>query len=626
MFYFVILKYLFVLQSINITQDTPQTRINQNEITGKEDSDIIESTSTDQVYYEINPGFLRSQLHSNEKRDVMPDPRYVFSPINSGESDVDLSDIDPTFNTDNLHHSPPKVIETSSSGSSSSSSSSSSSDSDSSGSTSASENLLQSQDSTKKRGRKKSRNPQTWKQNKVQKLRNSGKPYTSLSTSSKSIPGRSVKAPCTDRCRLKCKENINEESRLALFGAFWELADLYKQRTFIGSCMMDIEPKYRYTNAQNPRCFNKAYHFTVNNKRIRVCKTFFKSTLDITDRMIQTTKTKYDANRMVQEDFRGRHENHKKISAELVSDIKEHINSIPRNESHYLRSMTSREYIDGSKTIADLYKDFEKQQAENAKDPGKYGAYYKIFTTEFNLGFFKPKKDQCDLCMTFQNASPGEKEQLQNKIEVHLREKQLSRLEKDADRQNISTSNKVVVYDLQAVMSCPDGDTSSFYYKSKLNSYNFTLTNLVKKDGNPQNRTRKNKEYAAYDKVDCFFWTETDGKRGANEIGSCIFKYLQEMNLNVEDDINIVFYSDNCCGQNKNKYATTMYMYAIHALDKIKSITHKFLIKGHSQNEADNVHSLIEKEIKKNRKSGPIYCPQQYIKRSSIRDQVIVRC
>lgn len=53
-------------------------------------------------------------------------------------------------------------------------------------------------------------------------------------------------------------------------------------------------------------------------------------------------------------------------------------------------------------------------------------------------------------------------------------------------------------------------------------------------------------------------------------------------------------------------------MYAVY-LFNIQSITHKFMIRGHTQNEADNIHSLIEKEVKKNLKSGPIYTPVQYI-------------
>lgn len=44
----------------------------------------------------------------------------------------------------------------------------------------------------------------------------------------------------------------------------------------------------------------------------------------------------------------------------------------------------------------------------------------------------------------------------------------------------------------------------------------------------------------------------------------------------------------------------------------VKSITHKFLIRGHSQNEGDNVHSVIEKQIKRYSQSGPIYIPEQY--------------
>ncbi|CAH1107936.1 unnamed protein product [Psylliodes chrysocephalus] len=55
-----------------------------------------------------------------------------------------------------------------------------------------------------------------------------------------------------------------------------------------------------------------------------------------------------------------------------------------------------------------------------------------------------------------------------------------------------------------------------------------------------------------------------------------------------------------------------MYMFALMKYPKIKSITHKYLITGHTQNEGDAVHSTIEKAIKKNLRSGPIYVPSQY--------------
>ncbi|KAJ8928723.1 hypothetical protein NQ314_018688 [Rhamnusium bicolor] len=45
----------------------------------------------------------------------------------------------------------------------------------------------------------------------------------------------------------------------------------------------------------------------------------------------------------------------------------------------------------------------------------------------------------------------------------------------------------------------------------------------------------------------------------------------------------------------------------------IKSITPKFLITGHSQNEGDNAHSVIERQINRAKKAGSIYNPEQYV-------------
>lgn len=57
-----------------------------------------------------------------------------------------------------------------------------------------------------------------------------------------------------------------------------------------------------------------------------------------------------------------------------------------------------------------------------------------------------------------------------------------------------------------------------------------------------------------------------------------------------------------------------MYIYALAKYPKIRSITHKYLISGHSQNEGDSFHSSIEKAVKRSLKSGPIYEPSQYAK------------
>lgn len=55
-----------------------------------------------------------------------------------------------------------------------------------------------------------------------------------------------------------------------------------------------------------------------------------------------------------------------------------------------------------------------------------------------------------------------------------------------------------------------------------------------------------------------------------------------------------------------------MYLYAVSQLKNIRSISHKYLITGHSQNEGDSVHSVIERQVQRTLKSGPIYIPEQY--------------
>ena len=123
--------------------------------------------------------------------------------------------------------------------------------------------------------------------------------------------------------------------------------------------------------------------------------------------------------------------------------------------------------------------------------------------------FFTPKKDQCDTCATYENASKTEKNSLQEKYDEHQVEKELSRSEKASDK--VSSNAAVAVYDLQAVFQLPKGDVSLFYYKSKLNVLNFTIYDL--KSNN----------------CDCYVWDESNGHCGVNELGSCVLDYIRKV-------------------------------------------------------------------------------------------------
>jgi hypothetical protein len=105
----------------------------------------------------------------------------------------------------------------------------------------------------------------------------------------------------------------------------------------------------------------------------------------------------------------------------------------------------------------------------------------------------------------------------------------------------------VALFDLQSVLPCPVGNASSFYL-SKLNVFNLTMYKLQTNEAS------------------CYIWNEAQAHRGANEIGSCVWNYLTTIQENIYKSsdktkkVDVIFYTDNCTGQNKNKFIISLYM------------------------------------------------------------------
>lgn len=240
-----------------------------------------------------------------------------------------------------------------------------------------------------------------------------------------------------------------------------------------------------------------------------------------------------------------------------------------------------------------MYRLFVKKCKDDGKEACKFSTYSYIFNTNFNIGFFIPKKDQCSFCEVYNNSIESEKLKLENEKHKHKLETELSRNEKQNDK-DLAQSNKntimVACYDLQSVLTTPSAQVSNFYYSRKFATYNLTIYDM------------------GISEAHCYLWNEDQAKRGANEITTCVYQFLIENCLNKET----IFYSDNCSGQQKNKFMATLNLYAVTYLN-IPSITHKYLIVGHTQNEGDSVHSVIEKQKTRILKGGSIYSPQQWV-------------
>lgn len=116
--------------------------------------------------------------------------------------------------------------------------------------------------------------------------------------------------------------------------------------------------------------------------------------------------------------------------------------------------------------------------------------------------------------------------------------------------------------DLQQVIPLPTLTHGEMFYLRQLSCYNLGVH--VDKD----------------DRAFMCIWHEAISSREASEITSCLLTvYNREMRPSLKKDL--VVWSDNCPGQNKNKIIIMAYMFMTHwgLLDSVK---HKFLVSGHS--------------------------------------------
>ncbi|KAJ8931485.1 hypothetical protein NQ314_015597 [Rhamnusium bicolor] len=65
------------------------------------------------------------------------------------------------------------------------------------------------------------------------------------------------------------------------------------------------------------------------------------------------------------------------------------------------------------------------------------------------------------------------------------------------------------------------------------------------------------------------------------------------------DTETLIIWSDNCPGQNRNIMMAVNYFYLLNVCPSLKKVVHKYLLKGPTHMEADQIHALIERTVKK---------------------------
>lgn len=448
---------------------------------------------------------------------------------------------------------------------------------------------------TPKKGKKRTRKETNWKKN-IRKLkRNSGCEYIN-------ICGNIVpkKTPFVGDCQCyhKCHTRISIEQRERIFQDFYNLANFDLQTAYINS-QVKVVNKGRFTHALNQNKRNKTRIYTLpadSGNMINVCKTFFKHSLKVSDGRLtralinQTTDT---GSFTPPTDKRGKHPAKNKTSSEDLENVKSFINKFARYTSHYSRCKNpNREYLSPDLNITKLYSLYVESE-DSVSKVSKF-IFSKIFNEDFNLHFRYPATDTCKKCDNFniqlKNVEGAEKKKVEVEKEIHLRMAEAARKGMKDDPNINPDTTTCIAFDLMKTLPTPNISTGVAYYKRQLWTYCLGIHNL---------RTKKAHMYV---------WHEGIASRGPEEIGSCLMHYIK----NFVTTPNLIMYSDQCGGQNRNIKMAAICMYVVASSDFTPNvIDHKFLVSGHSYLPCDRDFGTIEKQ---KRFVSEIYVPMHWIK------------
>ena len=368
---------------------------------------------------------------------------------------------------------------------------------------------------------------------------------------------------------------------------FYQLSE-EQQSTYLMGCIQvtPVARRRHGTNYDQP-CDSRrqaSMHYTVPNGsggRWQVCSKTFTDIFGLSSRRLQTLQEKLKKGETTYKDGRGHtegsHAHKTKFNDEDLNLTKAHIDSFPREESHYGRRKSSKEYFSPDLNISRMYASFKEKHVDSLVTYKYYSTIFKKYFGKVSFG--KPRTDTCELCdkLSMQVKITSD-ESAKSALQTHHAntERAQDLMKRDfTDSQMPLSETCTVSLDLQQVMFTPTLTHSSMFYSRQLSNYNLGI-------------------HADSGKSFMCMWHEGQAGRGGNEVASCVFKVMSSGFTNKKK---IVLWCDNCVGQNKNR----MMMMALMLLVSegiFERVEIKFLVSGHSYMPSDRDFGIIEKRKK----------------------------
>ena len=452
---------------------------------------------------------------------------------------------------------------------------------------------------TPKRGRKQGRFEAGWKQNIAKRLRQEGKEYVSVKTK-QTVVKRQPGPMCKDRCI----ERVPQECRDEIFKNCWKIGNYDARLNYYNSCVSEGSHKRKYRDTATPlRPMRLSYSVKSRGIIYPVCRSGFQAIHGITYKEMRVflQKRKDSPTGALPSDQRGRMKPGCTIKGVKLERVHEHIRLLSVTSSHYSRIKNPHRQYAGVEglSVPILFSEYQLWMKEKYPEEEQvlFSFYKKIFTTQYNIAFKKPPTDLCNECAalgervkTLRGREEPDQEELQDAQEEEEKHRALAREAQDllkAQQAEEDQDSMVIAVDLQQTLPVPKLNINRAYYTRKLWLYNLCVYDVKAQ------------------KPTLYLWDETQGGRGADDIASCIHRWIRD-NANGRKKLKI--FADNCAAQNKNRTIVLMALQKVHQkiLDRVDFI---YLVSGHSYLPCDRVFGNIEKKL---RTLGNIPTPVRY--------------
>ncbi|CAH1711854.1 unnamed protein product [Aphis gossypii] len=393
---------------------------------------------------------------------------------------------------------------------------------------------------------------------------------------------------CPVECKNKCRDNLSTDHQKLLWKTYWSLTTYVQRRQFLAKCITLTSVKRRTTVEGSVDNFKKSqsriYKLPDSEKNeVQVCKTTLLNVLGYTNDSVLTELVKNMNSNFCMSSVtenRGQQNIKKCIAKDIVVD---HIKLYKPSVSHYRRlNAPNIMYLPFGLTVKAMYDDFCLQHKNYCSQE-----FYRQIIKDLNISLRNPTIDKCEDCSTYlniiENSTDENEIRVNNTLLENHKAKALAASSKYKEDSKLSIeSTSIYSMDLQKVILIPNmPDTKSSFFTSRLVVFNETFAQL--------------KPNAL---CHCVLWHEAIAGRKAENVTDSILALIS----NQRDVQDFIFWADNCTGQNKNWTLYTALVCNLNSTNSLfqntKSVTMKYLTKGHTHMTADGVHGNIEKKFK----------------------------